>query len=372
MWASYWTRLIFDNEHNDKHMNSALLYKDKPIFGLDIGFSNLKVMQIGQHNKKHVVTGYGVTTFDAAAITDGVITDPEAIAKVAHQLFDRNIIGDITTRRVAIAIPAARTYNRTVQLPKLTKKELQEAIRSEAEQYISLPIDQLYIDYEIITESADGIEVLISAAPSKVVRSYIQLMDMMGLEVVALETTIGAGSRLFVQAEASDVPTVLIDFGSISSDITIYDKALIVTGTVPGGGDTFTKKIASTLGVTEQEAHVIKTKYGLGLSKKQKEIVAGLTPDLESLLKEIRRMIRYYEERSHTERKISQVVTMGGGANMPGLSEFMTSHLRLPVRMCDPWQRLEFGDLQPPSTIEKSMYVTVAGLALMEPKEIFA
>jgi type IV pilus assembly protein PilM len=352
-------------------MNSALLYKDKPIFGLDIGFSNLKVMQLGYHNKKRVVTGYGVTTFDPQSIIDGAIADPEQIAKATHELFEHNLIGDITTHRVAIAIPAARTYNRTVQLPKLTKKELQDAIRAEAEQYIPIPIDQLHIDYDIVTESADGTEVLISAAPSKIVNSYMQLMDVLGLEVAALETTIGAGSRLFVQAEASDVPTVLIDFGSISSDITIYDKALIVTGTVPGGGDTFTKLIASTLDVTQQEAHVIKTKYGLGLSKKQKEITEGLSPSLEQLLKEIRRMIRYYEERSNTERKISQVVTMGGGANMPGLSEYMTSHLRLPVRMCDPWQRIEFGDLQPPNSIEKSMFVTVAGLALMEPKEIY-
>lgn len=352
-------------------MNSALLYKDKPIFGLDIGFSNLKVMQLTHHGKNVVVAGYGVTTFDPNAITDGVITDPEAIAKVAYELFDRTLIGDITTRRVAIAIPAARTYNRTVILPKLSQKELQEAIHAEAEQYIPLPVDQLHIDYEIISETAENTELLISAAPSKVVNSHMQLMDILGLEVVALETTIGAGSRLFVQAEESSVPTVLIDFGSISSDVTIYDNSLIVTGTVPGGGDSFTKLIASTLGVTEQEAHVIKTKYGLGLSKKQKEITEGLSPILEQLLKEIRRMIRYYEERSITERKISQVVTMGGGANMPGLSEYMTSHLRLPVRMCDPWQRLEFGDLQPPNNIEKSMYVTVAGLAMMEPREIF-
>lgn len=353
-------------------MNSALLYKDKPLFGLDIGFSNLKVMQVGQHGKKRIVAGYGVTTFDPSAIKDGVIIEPEIIAKATKELFEHNLIGDITTRRVAIAIPAARTYNRTVQLPKLSKKELRDAIKAEAEQYIPIPIDQLHIDYDIVTDNEDGTEVLISAAPSKVVNSYMQLMDMLGLEVAALETTIGAGSRLFVQAEASDVPTVLIDFGSISSDITIYDKALIVTGTVPGGGDTFTKLISNTLGVNHQEAHVIKTKYGLGLSKKQKEITEGLTPALEQLLKEIRRMIRYYEERSSTERKISQVVTMGGGANMPGLSEFMTSHLRLPVRMCDPWQKLEFGDLQPPNAIEKSMYVTVAGLSLMQPQEIFA
>ena len=82
-------------------------------------------------------------------------------------------------------------------------------------------------------------------------------------------------------------------------------------------------------------------------------------------------MIRYYEERSVTERKITQVVTMGGGANMPGLSEYMTNLLRLPVRMCDPWQNLDFAGLQPPNSVEKSMYVTVAGLALTPPKELF-
>lgn len=82
-------------------------------------------------------------------------------------------------------------------------------------------------------------------------------------------------------------------------------------------------------------------------------------------------MIRYYEERSNTKSKIGQVVTMGGGANMPGLSEHLTNLLRLPVRMCDPWQNLDFAGLQPPNNTEKSMYVTVAGLALAKPKEIF-
>ncbi len=193
----------------------------------------------------------------------------------------------------------------------------------------------------------------------------------MGLEIIGIESTIGAASRLFPQAEASEVPTVLIDFGSLSSDVTIYDGALIVTSTVPGGGDSFTSLIANSLNVTSQEAHVIKTKYGLGASKKQKEIITALSPLLEQLVKEIRRMIRYYEERGSADKKISQVVTMGGGANMPGLSEYLTNALRVAVRMCDPWQNLDFSNLQPPNNIEKSMYVTVAGSALTDPKQVF-
>ena len=133
----------------------------------------------------------------------------------------------------------------------------------------------------------------------------------------------------------------------------------------------FGERIADALKVSTQEAYIIKTKYGLSFSKKQKEITTALTPTLEQLIKEVRRMIRYYEERYGADRKIRQIVTMGGGANMPGLSDYMTNALRLPVRMSDPWHHVGFSRLQPPSDIERSMYVTVAGLALLDPKEIF-
>lgn len=351
-------------------MNSALLYKDKPIFGLDIGFNSIKVMQISPAGKTRIINGYGVTNFDPEYMSEGIIKKPGELAKVVHELFTKKMVGDITTHRVALAVPASRTFNRTVQLPKMSRKELEEAVRLEAEQYIPVPLAELNLDYDIISHSSAGTELLIVATPRKVVDSYVQLTELLGLEIAAIETTISASSRLFKQSEDTDVPTVLIDFGSVSSDITIYDQTLVVTGTVPGGGDNFTKLIAAQLNVSTQEAHVIKAKYGLGVSKKQKEITECLSPLLDQLLKEVRRMIRYYEERSGTERKIKQVVTLGGGANMPGLSDYMTSHLRLPVRMCDPWQRLDFKDLQPPSTIEKSMYITVAGLALMQPSEV--
>jgi type IV pilus assembly protein PilM len=351
--------------------NDTLFFKDKPLFGLDIGSGSLKVMQVDTSGKKHTVLGYGAATFDPLCIVDGVINDLEALAKSAHDLLSNRVVGDISTRRVVLSVPAARSYNRNVHLPKLSSKELIDAVNLEVEQYIPIPIADLYVDHSIIREDADGADYLIVAVPKKIVDSYLQLAKILNLEVVSIETTISASGRLFLEAESSDTPTVLIDFGSLSADLTIYDKSLVVTGTVSGGGEDFTNVIAKTLNVTKQEAHIIKTKYGLGVSKKQKEITEGLSPILLQMIKEIKRMIRYYEERTDTERKITQVVTMGGGANMPGLSDYMTNLLRVPVRMCDPWQNLSFGHLQPPNSAEKSMYVTVAGLSLASPKELF-
>ncbi len=352
-------------------MNTGLFYKDKPLFGLDIGTSSIKVMQIEGQGKTKSIVGYGVTNYDQVAIKDGVIENAEILAKATKELFEKSLVGEITTRRAALSIPVARTYNRVMNLPPMNRRDLDEAVRLEAEQYIPVPIDDLYIDFSITAQTKEGFELLAVAAPRRIVDSYLAFTELLGFEVCVLETTISASSRLVAHSESDDVPTILIDFGSVSVDITIFDKQLIVTGTVAGGGDTFTELIAKKLDVSSQVAHTIKTKYGLSVSKKQKDIQDALHPILASLTKEIRKMVRYYDERTGSEGKIGQIITMGGGANMPGLSEHITSELRLPTRMCNPWANLDFGKLQPPSSIEKSMYVTAAGLSLVNPKGIW-
>lgn len=351
---------------------SSNFYKDKPLFGLDIGYSSIKAVQIERGGKHASIVGYGVGGFENDVIQNGVIIDHESLAASISELFKKNIVGHITTRRVALSLPATRTFTRTLNLPDLQDTELDQAVNMETEQYIPIPIDQLYMDHSVIGRSDKGVELLAVAVPKKIVDSYLQLVAILGLEPVAFDTSISAASRLFeAQGKHDDVPAVLIDFGSVSTDITIHDKTAIVTGTVPSGGDTFTELIAKQLNVTKEEAYIIKSKYGMGKSKKQTEIVLAMQADMDQLVREIRRMIRYYEERSGSKQKIGQIVTMGGGAHMPGLSEYLTSVLRIPTRMCDPWQSLSLGHLQAPSDIEKSVYVTATGLALIQPKELF-
>jgi Tfp pilus assembly PilM family ATPase len=97
-----------------------------------------------------------------------------------------------------------------------------------------------------------------------------------------------------------------------------------------------------------------------------------MSAPLSLLIKEIKRTVRYYEEHSEGKRQISQVVIAGGGANMPGLAEYLTSNLRMAVRSFDPTSYLEFGRLQPFNLTERMSYVTAAGLAIIDPDEVFA
>lgn len=328
-------------------------------------------MQVERGGKQPKVLGYGTASFDPSAVDDGVVVKPEVIAKATKEMFDRSFNGYLTTRRAAIAIPAYRSFSRSIQLPKLDSKELQEAVNLEAEQYIPVPLKDLYLDYAITKQTENELELFAVAVPRKLVDSYMELSEVMGMEPVLIETTMAAAARLFGQDQSSDITSVIIDFGSLTADISIYDKTVLVAGTVPAGGLVFTNLIRDKLKVSQAEAGFIKTKYGLGVSKKQKEITTALTPTLQKIVTEIRRMSRYYEERYGTESKIGQIIILGGGANMPGLGDYLTSTLRIPVRSHDPWNHINHHSLKLPTDADKLMYATVAGLSLLNPADAF-
>ena len=358
------------------NIHTPNILRNKPVFGLDVGHGSLKVMQVDRapqgSGRAPQIVGYGTTTFDSSALDNGVIVKPELIAESLLQMFEHQMIGDITTRRVAVAIPTYRSFSRSMQLPKLSPQDLREAVRLEAEQYIPVPLDGLYLDYTVTRTGKEVDDLLAIAVPKEIVDSYLQLSRMVGLEVMLVETTMAAASRLFAHDKYNDITSVIIDFGSLTADISVFNKNMLVTGTVPAGGLVFTNNIKDGLGVTVAEAGVIKTRYGLGVSKKQHEILTALEPTLQQLTKEIRRMVRYHEEHYGAEKPIGQVIILGGGANMPGMSEYLTSALRLPVRVHDPWQYLNYAGLQAPGRADKLMYATVAGLSLVDPREIFA
>jgi type IV pilus assembly protein PilM len=351
-----------------KHSN---FFKDKPVFGFDLGHGSLKVMQVDGNHSIPKLLGYGTTAFDPSAAKEGVILKPEVIAQSVQKLFKDHLIGTINTKRVAVSIPAYRAFSRSMQLPRLKSNELDEAVRLEVEQYIPIPLEELYYDYRITHQTDEQTELFAVAIPKEIVDSYLVLMRLMGLETVVVETTMAAAARLFANSKHSDLATVIMDLGSLSSDISIFHNEVLVTGTVGAGGLVFTNSLRDKLGVSEDEAATIKTKYGLANSKKQTDIRQALEPNLQLILKEIERMMRYYEERYGNQQKIGQVVVLGGGANMPGLSDYFTGKLRLPVRTHDPWNYLDFKGMQPPSEPDHLMYATVAGLALLKPKEVF-
>jgi len=357
-------------------MGGDNFYHDEPLFGLDIGHSSVKVMQLelakGEAPK---VLGYGIGKFPPEVKMNGVIVNYELLAKHMYDFFKDHLIGGIYTRRVACSLPTSHSYSRLLKLPEMNDSDINEAIKLEAEQYIPMPVDKLYIDYDISSRDESGIELLMVATPITIVDSYVKFLESIDLEPIALEPSMNATTRVYKVANTSNLePSILIDFGAISIDLAIFDKTMIVNSTLAGGSELITKLIAQTMQVDLPEAFDIKSKYGIGVSEKQQKVMAAITPVLDDLVKEVRRIIRYYTDRvgQGSQKQISQIITSGGGATMPGINEFLTKELGIPAKTLDPWDNLNFGHLKKPSELQKSAFITVTGEAILDPQGIYA
>lgn len=351
-------------------------HKEQPLVGLDIGHSSIKIMQMEHSSrKKPKVLGYGVSNYyPAKTISSGIIVNHQALAGTMRELLSSRLVGAISTNRVACTVPTSHNFNRLVSLPPMNKQKIEEAVKLEAEQYIPIPLEGLYLDYDVLRQSASGIDLLVVATPKGIIDSIIKFLQLMGLEPVALEPTMNAAARLFSVADLShNEASLLIDFGSVSIDIAVFDQSMFVNTTVSGGSDTLTNLIAKKLSTTLSEAYVLKTHYGIGPGTKAVEILEAARPILEPLVREVRKTMRYYDQRAALHnRKIIQIITTGGGATMRGLNEYLTRQLGVPARRLDPWHNIDFGDLPPPSELARSMYVTVAGEAILSSREIFS
>ncbi len=356
-------------------MKTPLFYHKQPIFGLDIGSQTVKFLQLESHQKHVSVKAYGSVATDQKIMANGVVTNIPKAAEMVDKLLANNIRGSLTTNRVVMSIPISHVFTRVLSLPTMSKKELQNAMQLEVEQSVPMASKNLYYDYEVTnTSDSENMLVRMVAAPRNIVDSYTEVCDMLGLDLALVQTNIKADAQLCTKYEdlTPDSPYIIIDVGGDSIDVGILDETLRVTGTVDEGGNSLTQAIAKALHLSPAKANEIKVKQGIGAGTNQKKVKDAVTPILDKVILEIKRMSRFYSERVHEGTEISQILIVGGGANMPGLGDYLTDAIHIPARVSSPWSKyITFGKLEPPEHADLPRFLTCAGLALAQVEEVF-
>lgn len=357
------------------NMNEPIFYHKKPVFGLDIGTQAVKMMQLEVKGKKAQVRAYGSVETDEKIMKDGVISNIAGAARMIDDLLANNLHGHLNTNRVVMSLPVSSAYTRVITLPQLSKKELADAIQLEIEQSVPVPSKNLYYDYEITqTEDASTMLVRTVAVPKDIIDSYIAVCDLLNLDLTLVQTNIRADAQLCMLYEDIDKnePYIILDVGGSTTDIGIIDNTLRLTGTVDAGGNNLTDAIAKKLKVSNDKAHGIKITKGLGVGPQQEKIKSVIEPIMQKIIKEIERMIRFYEERIHPGSHISQILIVGGGANMPGFGDYLTDKTRIATRLSSPWNdHISFGKMEPPEAVDLPRYLTCAGSAIAADREVF-
>lgn len=350
---------------------AKLFYYDKPIIGLDISQTGIKVMAVD--SKKLLVLGYGSADLDPAKVQTSLEGDDSYLTDNIKSLLTEKLIGTLPSDHVTLSVPTSRTFSRTFTVPAKAENTLSDAIEIEVDQYIPIPMSSLYVDYEIIERTKEQLTVVMSAVPKLLVDRCMNVAQQAGLRPIMIEPSINSVARVLESTEEGHLTTLIVDIGPAGTDIAVLaGGAIRVSGGLSVGGNTFTLDIAKKLGVALENAHQLKVLNGLSAGPRQAKITGALQPSLQRILVEIRKVMRYYNERlSNDKNKLEQVLVVGGGSNVPGIGDYFTNELVMPARVASPWQLLDFGKLPQPAKQFRPRYITVAGLASVDQKELW-
>lgn len=350
-------------------MGLPLFLRGKQTIGIDIGSSSIKAMSMKPGTYR--VTAYGAITGDPKSLNDSLRIKPDYLSETLVNLLQKNLIGGTKAQYAVVAIPTELTYSRFISLPKDASKNLREAVELEAEQYVPIPLNEVHLSWIVTEVTPQENHIVFTACPKRIIDNVAQACTAARLLPIAIIPSINASAKLIGAAERGELPSLIIDIGASSTDIAILDGAIKATASTPIGGNTFTYDLSKKLKVSAEEAHQLKVLNGLALSDRQADITAALTPSLKKIDHEVSVMLRYYQERiAQKDRKIEQILVVGGGSNIPGLGDYFTNALLMPARIASPWQMIDFDKLKQPTKQFKPRYLTVAGLASFSTKEI--
>ena len=343
------------------------LGKKQATFGLDIGSSSVKVVELVEGRGGFILEAFARVPLPRDVISDGAIREPGIVAEAVKEALDK---AGIKGKSAVISVSGREAITKRVPLPKVGAKELADAIVLEAEHHIPFAVDDVFLDYQVVGESGNTMDVMVVAVKKVKVLEYVAAVEDAGIEPLVVDLDAFAIQNQFEFNNPGDggEAVALIDIGaSIMKTNVIRGGLSIFARDVPFGGHHYTEAIAQRLNIPFEKAEA--AKHGESVGVNWDDMVPALEAVSRELSLEVQRTFDYFASTTESER-IGKIVLSGGCAQLAGLDEFLSSSWGIPVELSRPFQALQVDSGRFPAAELERMGPTLAvavGLGLRRP-----
>lgn len=319
--------------------------KAKPMLGLDISTSSVKLVEISQVGDTYRVETFAAEPMPANAVNDKVIVDVEAAGEAVRKCVKASGTG---VKLAAVAVGGATVITKTIPMPaKLSDKELGEQIELQADQYIPFPLEEVSFDYEVVGASAsdtDMVDVLLAATRRENVDTRQQLLNAAGLKakVVDIEAyALENACRLLTHQmpdEGFGKTVAVVDFGAVTTTFSVlHDRKIVYTRDQQFGGKALTEEIMRHYGLSFEEAG--KSKKEGGLPSNYKSDI--LDPFVEDMAQQVNRSLQFFMSATSEYSQLDQLILCGGCAMIPSALTHVQDKVGIPTVVADPFGRMK-------------------------------
>ena len=349
--------------------------KKKAVVGLDIETGSAAATEVAA-NGSVSVSRFGTIPLAAGVFRDGEVGDAGALGDALKELFAKSKL----SKNVRLGVASQRIAVRMLRMPHIDDpKELETAVRFQAQDHIPMPLDQAVMDWQVAAETTDEngarfLEVVAVAVRRETVRGMLTALRQAGLRPVGVDLSafgmiralardsheaIGLGDYVDAPAQvgpdyeervpdhlggegsaaatvAAETPAYLYcNFGDITNLAVARGGTCLFTRISPFGVEGIAQKLAERRELQLDHSRQWLRHVGLEAPVEgidgDPEIVAtareALAEGAGRLVDELRLSLEYYAAQEDSV-PLDRVVACGPGTTIPGLIERLQRDLR--------------------------------------------
>lgn len=332
-------------------------------FALDIGTTAVRAVQLSGSPGSWTLDRYGMAPVDIKISTSDAAGDQRKLGEIITTVIGQS---GIRAKNVILGVPSNKMFATVIDMPDMPASELATTIKYQAEQFIPMKIEDSKIDWAVLGKSVNDTgknEILLSSVANDFVEARLDLIESLGLNVVAIEPDSLALARALLPAGVTD-GRLLVEIGDFTTDIVLtYGDAPRLVRSIPTGMQTLVKAATQNLNIDPAQATQFILKFGLQQDKLEGQVFRALESTVEQFTSELTKSVKFFQTR-YPSVPVSSMIVSNYGVTIPQLSEYFAEKVGIRSELGNPWQRVRVSSsdqasLQPLS----SQFAVAIGLA---------
>lgn len=315
---------------------------NRGLVGLDIGSSSVKAVELTGKPGALSLVNLGFEGLQPDTVVDGQIMELNDVSGVISGLFASH---QFKTDRVAAGVSGSSVIVKNIIVPQMTREELEESIDWHAEEHIPFEISDVSLDYQVVGSGADSLHVLMAACKRDFVANLKQAIQLAGKQPAVIDVDAFALQNCYeINYEPSDsLAVALLNVGASTMNINILRGVKSVfTRDVSVGGNQYTSLLQKELGLTYEQAELVKRGNAAPGGFEGVDIDGALETVSDMLALEISKTFDFYRATADDDGSVQKILISGGGSKLKGLPEYLSNRFEIPVERLDPFRRISF------------------------------
>lgn len=333
------------------------------VTGLEIGATQAIAAEAALSDGVIVARRVAARPLPAGLVRDGLITQPEALARELRALFAEHKL----SRRVRVGLATPRTILRVIDLPPLDEDDVRLVLPMQARDRIPMPLESAVLDYQTIglvdTPEGQRLRVVVVATERTGVDALLATLREAGLRPDGIDLSVFAAMRAVATTEPTDGPVLHAQLGDLVN-IAVADGGICqFTRQAPQGLALVLDRLVEQRGCTTEDALALLAAAAgeeTPAPDRAREVGVVLARVADELGSELRAAAEFFSTQSGTT--VSAGVITGALAPLRGFVEALSDASGLNLR-CG---AVSFSGAEASGTTDPRVAAVAVGLAVGE------